>query len=550
MTSRSVVLVSLGPVQPFIAAARSGRDLWAGSTLLSRASAQLAKALAAGRPEALVFPAVEAIADLDREDFPVANRVLAIVEGDARTAAADASEVTRRWLADTARAAFAALPESPGFARALAQEQIEDLLEIHWAAVPFAEQDEWPEVRRRVDKLLAARKGTRNFRQPPQSEASASFRKSSIDGRREAVVSLGDAARSDRHPAWPEYRVQRDEWLCGVSLFKRRVFDTEASRVPSTTGIAAAPTVARLQASAPDAYRRFCDNMEARSADDRDSWLFAERLPDCFDDEPRAKAAAELLRGLFDATRVERPSPYYALLRADGDAMGELISKKKNVEEHRRLSSDLVWFARAARTIVADHQGHAIYTGGDDVLALLPVPNALACATVIAKAFSEHVKGATLSAGLVIAHHLDPLADTLERSHAAEKAAKVSRDALAVLLAKRSGPDVIAALPWAEVTAALIEPGKLLAAGRIPAGVAHELRDAALRIGKTDEKQALQAAEARRILSRKQPGRGEAKALDKETRERLEARAARGLEQLAAELLVARALTSGEGGAS
>src|SRR5258708_21422384 len=72
----------------------------------------------------------------------------------------------------------------------------------------------------------------------------------------------------------------------------------------------------------------------------------------------------------------KRPGPYYALLQADGDGMGEVIDAQAvhGYERHRQLSQQLANFASGVGVIVEKkNQGALVYAGGDDVLAFLPL---------------------------------------------------------------------------------------------------------------------------------------------------------------------------------
>jgi CRISPR-associated protein Cmr2 len=110
-----------------------------------------------------------------------------------------------------------------------------------------------------------------------------------------------------------------------------------------------------------------------------------------------------------------------------------------------------------------EHLGSLVYSGGDDVLAFLPVSKALACAEKLRTTFADIVGRAlskpdgtlkdgveklpTLSVGIGIGHVMESMADLLELGRRAEKAAKgghlpekdMRRNALAVVLDKRSG---------------------------------------------------------------------------------------------------------------
>ena len=67
-----LILVSIGPVQEFIAQARRTRDLWYGSELLSELSRSVARSLADSGAE-LIFPHSAAARN-------VANKILARLE--------------------------------------------------------------------------------------------------------------------------------------------------------------------------------------------------------------------------------------------------------------------------------------------------------------------------------------------------------------------------------------------------------------------------------------------------------------------------------------
>jgi CRISPR-associated protein Cmr2 len=86
------------------------------------------------------------------------------------------------------------------------------------------------------------------------------------------------------------------------------------------------------------------------------------------------KHVAPLFDELFE------PYPYVACLMADGDHMGRAIERLADANSHRAFSRALSDFAAEARRIVEqEHLGSLVYAGGDDVLAFLPLPEALAC---------------------------------------------------------------------------------------------------------------------------------------------------------------------------
>ncbi len=56
--------------------------------------------------------------------------------------------------------------------------------------------------------------------------------------------------------------------------------------------------------------------------------------------------------------------------------MGKTIDNQKTPDAHRTISRALAGFAQEAATTVRQHEGELIYSGGDDVLALLPLHRA------------------------------------------------------------------------------------------------------------------------------------------------------------------------------
>ncbi len=72
------------------------------------------------------------------------------------------------------------------------------------------------------------------------------------------------------------------------------------------------------------------------------------------------------------------------ILAADGDRMGELLDKMQALPAHQNISKALANFATGVPDIIRKHQGHCVYAGGDDVLALLPLHTAIECSRELA----------------------------------------------------------------------------------------------------------------------------------------------------------------------
>src|SRR5205085_5044586 len=137
--------------------------------------------------------------------------------------------------------------------------------------------------------------------------------------------------------------------------------------------------------------------------------------------------------------------------------------------------------------------------------------------------FKKDGKSPTLAVGIAVGHHLDPLQDTLNLAREAEKAAKKlvpGKNALAIMVSKRSGADWLVKGSWCDSAADENALDNRLnyfiylhLAEALPRGVGHELRDAALHLRDSEDevmKKALRA-EARRIIKRKRTKEGKLK---------------------------------------
>ncbi|GIX07833.1 MAG: type III-B CRISPR-associated protein Cas10/Cmr2 [Candidatus Poribacteria bacterium] len=572
--SKHYLVFHLGPVQGFIAAARRTQDLWFGSWLLSelaRAAARELARLHGGQIEVLIFPAPERVQELEDSKFAAPNRVVALIEGDRnpREVAESVRAAVIRRLREIRNEAFNRVPGE--FSRDRAEKQVDDLLEFYWASCALGGEVGYSQARELAEALLESRKKLRDFQPVSWGD---SVPKSSLDGLRESVIP--EEAYKILTPAerWEKYRVRGSERLCGVALMKRWGALPDKGSFPSTSDMAVGPLLSRLERIAQgreEEYQQKVSNLEDRlrelgvpEEELRTGWnrpilgrlggqlLFEERMSDLFPEEPeKAQRAARTVRQFLDEVFGPgvRPIPYFAVLRADGDQMGETISRLKSPQDHQELSRCLVQFAHKAREIVErDHGGATVYAGGDDLLTFLPLHQALECACTLRTAFGKALESLhlsnppTLSVGVVVAHHLDPLSDTLNLARRTEQAAKSvpGKNALAVTVSKRSGDDRTVQGKWGELDERLIWFAHLHMTDQIPDRAAYQLRELVVRL---PEERLPEAAkkEALRILKRKEPERGSSE-VSREVLRRLEGylHAGVSVEQLAEELIVAR----------
>ncbi len=119
-------------------------------------------------------------------------------------------------------------------------------------------------------------------------------------------------------------------------------------------------------------------------------------------------------------------SRYFALVQADGDAMGRVLQNKADIEKTRDFSRACMGYAGQAAQQVRRFGGMPIYAGGDDILFLAPVVNGenktvFQLCREIDALYQDMLNdpGAqertTLSFGISIQYYKFPLYEALER---------------------------------------------------------------------------------------------------------------------------------------
>lgn len=471
-----LLLVTLGPVQEFIAQARRTRDLWYGSHLLSELGRAAARALVDGGAQ-LVFPALPkgdselspCTSPMRAEGDPplsIGNKILAEVPAGfdpQALARATRDAVHTFWRQDLAAGVKSRGGGLlAGGTDAAWDEQVATFLEFAAAWRPL---DDYRKARQEVEQAVAARKNLRDF--GPWRKLRGNVPKSSLDGARETV--LRPPAQREKALA-RKYRIADGEQLDAVSLVKRA--GGEPDQFVPVVNVVLASWIDFAEREAPqelEALRKACSDI-GLSRVARGDLPCAAAFP--FD-------ASVLLRSRWNSVFEEQgldgdpqkwgnqhvgpllsvlgaPYPYVACLVADGDRVGRAIDTLASADAHRVFSKSLARFADEARRIVEQkHRGSLVYAGGDDVLAFLPLPEVLACADALRRSFATVMDTAcgalreadrpTLSVGVGAGHVMESMGDLLAVGREAEHLAKRGqggsgdRNALAVIVDKRSG---------------------------------------------------------------------------------------------------------------
>ena len=543
--TRYLYVLSIGPVQGFITAARRTRDLWFGSHLLSEISKAAAKKISDKDGE-LIFPSLkkEKLLPSNLPDAPnVANIILAeLDEGqDPRELDQQVKDAAQgEWMQYAKGAKWLAENDSEGFkVSSLWEYQVNDVLEFYSAWLQVSGDDSrYKMERKRLMRLLAGRKSIRDFIQEETQDLKGEWQKSkppksSLDGARDTVLPKNREDISDDLAL--KMRLKAGEQLCAVGLTKRLGgirFDSvggmkkpKLEAFPSVVRIALDPWIRGIVDSGGEAKRildeisGICEDRE-NIAQKSGKWNKKDiRYPDFpFDghvlhisqidsivyakkksDNPEKKADGQLkgwetilanddidalkkIKGLAERLQKSgttkngekglgfgKPERYYAIIVADGDRMGKVISTREGKKQHIEFSKSLSQFADNARAIVQKHNGCMVYSGGDDVLAFLPLDCCLQAARSLHESFGDLLNGyeipnsdedgakkrsPTLSVGIAIGHSMEPLEDMLEFGREAERAAKDGTDSkderngLAIHVHPRSGVSIKIREQW------------------------------------------------------------------------------------------------------
>ncbi|MDR3020658.1 MAG: type III-B CRISPR-associated protein Cas10/Cmr2 [Treponema sp.] len=518
--TRYLFQASIGPVQDFIKSARRTRDLWFGSIMLSEISKAVARDIKESGGE-LIFPHSDNL-DSDLKygsKFNVANVILAEYDNEetVKTASAKAKEAAEnQWLSF--------VDEAYEIVKNYVIKDLWDcqkkkgVIEFYSAWYPYDDSSEagYKNARQQVKRLIDARKNLRDFE---QWDGKQGIPKSSLDGLRESVLI------DNKKPIITKlFKKKEGESLDLVGCVKR--CSGGKTSFPSVVDIAVNPWLRRL---AKDQYglnmieeiKSLCSTLDEKNIISRTEKnifpyechaLLPSRYKEIIQEAEKTgkykphelaeikatfKNIEEIISKMKKIHQFE--APYLAILSADGDKMGKAISKLKTPDQHREFSKRLSSFAKNAHNIVNnDHYGACIYTGGDDVFALLPVDEAVQCARALydlfASLWEEGTEKPTLSVGIAIVHTLEDLELMREFAEKAEKLAKkgikeckdenndTERNALAITVRARGNAEIHVREKWSNHQASKPIDKRLqfwmerYARKEIPVRFAYELR--------------------------------------------------------------------------
>ncbi len=493
---------TLGPVQGFVSQARRTRDFWAGSFILSWLSAV----------------AIKAVKHQDGEiEFPHADKdYMQWLVGEGKTNRPTQGSIPNRFkgliakidpesfkpeeVTEAVQTAWQALADRVwekdlGLGSEVAEiweRQIENFWDMNWVITPDKTDS----------AALDKRKNWRSYTPP----AEAGVKCMMMDGWQE-LSGTKSPNRKELKKFWNAIRengkngisndLKENEALCAMAFVKRRFsrhFEDLThtmpqgwqlkgwkvpSAVPAVSYMAAVHWLKQsfdhadkslLQAFHQEAYQltgetygeweTHIDCLHDYATDYQrisslDGNVFHESQlenKNIFEDQDQAKKVSKLLAKINQTDGIKKASPFYAVLLMDGDSLGIHMS---NLKKQTVITNALGEFTQGVPSIVQKNNGFLIYAGGDDVLAILPLEEALPCATAIRKHYQTSFKQAdfrtSISAAIQFVHIKTALIKILRDSHdLLDNIAKdkTGRDAIAIRVWKPGGKQLQWTQPW------------------------------------------------------------------------------------------------------
>ncbi len=498
--SSYLFVFTIGPVQSFISQARTTQDLAAGSKLLSQLMEKASQRCAQTYKDrmTIIYPAgstpskpnrlVASLNDLKPEECGKSLEEWGVQEFKTLAEAA-----FRERFADN-------IPFPEHY-----QEQVERFLQTYWAALPYEPEMKYAEVYQQLDRNLRAMKNVRPFEQSVECG-----RKCALDGERNVTIYRkteyehrkdnqtlyrdklfsSDVEICEYHPSQRSStsgkksvslkELQPGEGLSAVS-FSKRCFRNWAC-FPSTAKIALMSELAKLEnVKTYETFRGYF------GADFDEQLCYKESLTEDYFKKhglaallPELDKIRECRRRLIEEEKFNAERKHYALLRFDGDSMGDWLSGEKLAPQessklrqfHEQFSKSLGIFAKEARDLLdesGENRGKTVYAGGDDFLGFVNLEQLFFVLEKLHTLFEKHVRVPlfkhkhqafilknpgerfTFSAGIVIAHYKTPLSEVLKWSRHMEHEAKqldAEKNAVGFAVLKHSGEIRKSVLKW------------------------------------------------------------------------------------------------------
>lgn len=449
-----LLIFTIGPVQSLINCSRKTNDMYAGSKLLSGLMREAVSFLNKKPGINILFP-VEvkrtetncpdntlAGKQIPTPDSDMPNRLIAEIDTADSAYPADIGQRLESHVRQLFMDKCRNLLQDAGIEQKgliLAQRQLKDYPEVYWLVDSYGNRP-YKEVYRSLFCKLQEIKGIRPFEQTAEPwsrkcilfpEYNAIFIKKREGNKYPANINK-KCIYDITDNSTLRYLVKPGEALSAIALVKRVYPNPED--ICSLRQMLLRSRVDKLPvqgAGRGDMLANAVYDIENQNPPDYDEY------------NEDMRKAAEILCGKIHQKGISLSS-YYAMVKLDGDSMGDEFLKRDTPEKQRELSLCISKFASLIPDILKEYMGIPVYAGGEDFLGFLPLDNLFPCLEKLHYAFREKVK-LTFSAGVVIAHLMQPLKEVAAAAEEMEHLAKQAKgkNACVTGIVKRSGDLVI-----------------------------------------------------------------------------------------------------------
>jgi len=456
-----LLLFTIGPVQSFIGNSRKMRDLYAGSFLLSYLILHTSNVVVTSKSDIIINRLIPAIAPDKAPSAP--NRILLKVSFSDDQCVKGRSFITGRLNELSHNMGLEVRSEFKNIYEAIFKKynivpkanvlaQLKDFPEVYWAYQEYSDKDDFEKI---TSKLQAV-KSLRPFSQTAED----SGRKCSLFPEYNAIFYKSQNGNKPKYidPYAIEfaggknmfYALKPGEGLSTLAFIKRMLYcihDEKFKKYQYNTDIISVAYMLLKDRFASDIkgkalLKELCPEAAEAIFDLQNGFVLSED-----EYEPKDISAAQELFAFMNGKKI---SPYYAIVKFDGDGMGDLYRICSDTQQEQ-LSKDIGKFAGLVPDIMKKYHGMCIYAGGEDFLGFLPTGQAIPAIMELREQFQKTVhhpldaeKKLTFSAGIVFAHLMPPLENVLALTDEMEQMAKNNpgKDSFAITVSKRSGTEV------------------------------------------------------------------------------------------------------------
>lgn len=489
----------LSGVQEFIDQGRTTQDYWAGSYLVSYLVWKEIRSIRKLGNESIVFPHIPLTFGGEAGNIP--NSVLGLLKQEDAKALLKEICIENTWNEIVGEVFDGCVVGS--YPRNEWSRQADGAFEVFRGWTPWDKRESYGDWYGRLSGIMESRKSVRDFQHGMQPGV-----KCNLCGWRSALVGVKCPLKS--HPK-SRIRVRENEALCAVCftrraaswyLRKEKILD-ERLQFPSTSSIAVRPFLKAVIEKSPELSKELTDferslvNLTSplpgsplenspyptnwSKQNDTISkllhydgdWFYDTTYDPVaikaeFGVEVDPEATRLALAKLIAAAKklgIKRPFPYFAILICDGDEAGKWINGEKfggvpSLLGHYAFSEAIANLTSLAAATVKNADGALVYSGGDDLLAFLPLEKLPSVMSELAANASLPVSLAgdllpgirfTVSIAAVAAPHNEPLAGIIRettRLLKSEAKGRLGRAAGVIAVRRQSGQQTVAGAQW------------------------------------------------------------------------------------------------------